>query len=150
MIKLIVFDIDGTLSDPSHRLKHIAGEKKDWDKFYSEVEKDSPIYPMLQLFDVYKLATFPQFKVVCITGRPERTREATLNWFKRYAEHLPDEIYMRKDHDYRSDVEVKKEWIKKLHEQDQEAWIAFEDRDRVVKMYRDLGIQCCQVAEGKY
>ena len=37
-MKYIIFDIDGVLADCSNRLKYIKGEKKDYDKFYSDEE----------------------------------------------------------------------------------------------------------------
>lgn len=150
MIETIVFDIDGTLADLSHRLKWVQGEEKNWDKFYGEVEKDDVIEPVAQLFILYSSFLVPRAKLICITGRPERTRKATLKWFRENIGPVPDEIYMRKDHDFRPDTEIKKEWIEKLQKDGYKIKMAFEDRDRVVKMYRDLGIQCCQVAEGTY
>lgn len=145
-----VFDIDGTLADLSHRLKWIQGEKKNWNKFYEEVEKDEVIEPIANVFRTLSLCLMNGVKVICITGRPERTRVATLQWFENKVGVKPLELYMRKNHDYRPDVEIKKEWVEKLRETGYLIQLAFEDRDRVVKMYRDLGIQCCQVADGAY
>lgn len=42
-IKYVIVDIDGTVADLSHRIHFIEGEKKDWDSFYNNVEKDKPI-----------------------------------------------------------------------------------------------------------
>lgn len=149
-MKTIVFDIDGTLADLSHRIKYLEGEKKDWDSFYGRVDEDEVIEEIAQIFVCYVCWMAPSNKVICITGRPERTKEATLKWFKEKIGFVPDELYMRKDRDWRPDVEIKKEWVEKLQKQGYEFQLAFEDRDRVVKMYRDLGIKCCQVAEGAY
>lgn len=155
MIDTIVFDIDGTLADIRHRLKWVSGEVKDWDRFYQDVRQDGVIEPIAELFLLtciglghYDIAY--NMRVICITGRPERTRAATLKWFREKIGPEPDAIYMRKDHDFRPDVEIKREWVEKLREEGHNFILAFEDRDRVVKMYRDLGIQCCQVAEGAY
>lgn len=35
----IIFDIDGTLANLDHRLRHILKEPKDWDAFYSDMTK---------------------------------------------------------------------------------------------------------------
>lgn len=150
MIEAVVFDIDGTLADLSHRLHWIQSEEKNWDKFYEDVDKDEIIKPIAQIFVAYASFLVPSSKLICITGRPERTREATLKWFRENIGPEPDGLYMRKNHDYRPDVEIKKEWIEKLQKKGYKIQLAFEDRDRVVKMYRDMGIQCCQVAEGAY
>ena len=146
----VVFDIDGTLADPSYRLHWIQGEKKNWDKFYEEVGKDKVIKPIADLFYSYVQFSSYSTKIICITGRPERTREDTLRWFKEKIGAVPDELYMRKNHDFRPDVEIKKEWVEKLQKKGYEFKLVFEDRDRVVKMYREMDIQCCQVAEGAY
>lgn len=149
-MKTIVFDIDGTLADLSHRIKYLEGEKKDWESFYEKVDEDEVIEEIAQIFTTYIYWIHPSSRVICITGRPERTREATLKWFEEKIGCVPDELYMRKDHDWRPDVEIKKDWVKSLQERGYEIILAFEDRDRVVKMYRDLGIRCCQVADGAY
>ena len=150
MIETVVFDIDGTLADLSHRVKWIQGEEKDWDKFYDGVGQDEVIEPIADIFRMY-LSTFsPSYRVVCITGRPERTHDDTLDWFKEKIGFEPHELCMRRDGDYRPDVEVKREWIEFLRREGHDIRMAFEDRGRVVKMYRELGIQCCQVAEGAY
>ena len=146
----VVFDIDGTLADLSHRLKWIQGEEKNWDKFYEKVEEDKEIKPIAQIFYLYSNFLAPSARLICITGRPERTREATLQWFEKEIGATPDELYMRENHDFRPDVEVKREWVERLRKEGYEFILAFEDRDRIVKMYRDMGIQCCQVAEGAY
>jgi phosphoglycolate phosphatase-like HAD superfamily hydrolase len=62
-------------------------------------------------------------------------------------------IYMRAKGDYRPDYEIKKEVLFKLFPtpQDRSKILGvFEDRDQVVKMYRDLGLRVFQVAEGNF
>ena len=49
-MKAYVFDIDGTLSDPAHRLHHIRGESVDWDAFFAACDQDAPIPHMVDLF----------------------------------------------------------------------------------------------------
>ena len=114
MTEAIVFDIDGTLADLSHRLKFVSGEHKDWERFYQGVGEDEVIVPIAQLFAMYASSLPPDSKLLCITGRPERTRAATLKWFREKIGPEPDAIYMRKDHDFRPDVEIKREWVEKL------------------------------------
>ena len=42
MTKAVIFDIDGTLADCSHRLHHVTGDKRDWNKFFAEMSEDPP------------------------------------------------------------------------------------------------------------
>ena len=58
-------------------------------------------------------------------------------------------LYMRGLGDARSDTDVKRD-IYNTHFADKKVWFVLEDRDKVVKMWRDLGLSCMQVAEGEY
>lgn len=60
-------------------------------------------------------------------------------------------LTMRAEGDHRSDDIVKKEMFYNLSEKEQEQiGIVFDDRDRVVKMWRSLGLTCFQVAPGDF
>ena len=153
MKNFIIFDIDGTLADISHRLHFIQGEKKDWEGFYGAMDKDQPIYEMTLLLRLLILTTMTdtEYKVVFVTGRPEKYREKTMKWLDNivHIENLNERLFMRKDGDHRQDYVVKREIVEKLREQGS-IRMAFEDRDQVVQMYRSLGIRCLQVVDGDY
>jgi hypothetical protein len=57
---------------------------------------------------------------------------------------------MRKHNDYRSDDIVKKEMYFEYIQPKYNVVCVFDDRDKVVKMWRDLGILCCQVYYGDF
>ena len=59
-------------------------------------------------------------------------------------------LYMRKEGDFRPDAKVKEELLNQIRSDGYEPILAFEDRQRVVDMWRRNGIQCCQVAPGDY
>lgn len=136
----VVFDMDGTLSDPAHRLHHL--EDKDWDSFYDECGGDAPIEHMCEVF--HAMDTLGH-KIEIWTGRRESCREDTENWLDRNILPIPP-IRMRANDDHRHDVTVKGEWIEKYGRPD----LVFEDRNSMVKFYRDCGIPCVQVAEGDF
>lgn len=149
--RAIVFDIDGTLSDPTHRLHHILGEKKDWKSFFAEAKDDPPILPMCYLAGVL-IHNFQ--KVIFLTGRSEIIKEDTFYWLE---EHLrakgslvPSDLVMRADGDRREDDIVKKELFLKYIEPRYDVEIVVEDRARCVKMWRELGLVCLQCAEGNF
>lgn len=141
----IVFDIDGTLSDPSHRLKYIQGEEKDWDAFFNAASLDSPITSTMVVLHALKDA---DHRIEFWTGRPERIREETSSWLAYWlgpwAADTP--LIMREDGDRRHDVEVKREYIQKRGY----PRIVFEDRKRNVEMFREEGIIVYHVAEGDF
>ncbi len=155
-----IFDIDGTIADCSHRLHHIQppfglvhfepGEtewKPDWDTFYSLCVNDKPIDNVCHLLRVLQR----DFEIIFITGRSEKFRNHTTEWLKRqlgsFAEY---HLFMRADGDHRPDYVIKKE-IYDEHIKDKFNVLGvFEDRDQVVKMWRELGLTCYQVADGSY
>jgi len=49
--KAIIVDLDGTLSDSSHRQHFMTGKKKDWKGFYSALEQDPPNKWCVELCD---------------------------------------------------------------------------------------------------
>lgn len=144
----VIFDIDGTLSDPTHRLRFITEqEPKDWDAFYAACGDDAPINEALDVLAVLDA----EHKVILATGRVESTRETTLEWFARhriYADEMP--LYMRKDGDHRPDTVVKREMLDQMRADGWEPTLAIEDRASVVAMWREAGLLCWQVAEGNF
>lgn len=154
MKNFIIFDIDGTLADIKHRLHFIEGDVKDWDGFYGAMSKDQPIFEMTDLLSTILNSwslTQINSEVVFVTGRPEKYRAKTMAWLQQqnHIENLDKRLFMRKDGDHRPDYLVKKEIVEELRHRGT-IKMAFEDRTQVVKMYREMGIRCLQVADGDY
>lgn len=139
----VVFDLDGTLSDPSHRLHFLQREKKDWRAFYAACDGDRPIYPVIRMFNAL---TITGADVQIWTGRSEEVREKTQTWLGLEGIH-PVRLRMRAEGDHRPDTVLKQEW---LDECSAKPRLVFEDRASVVAMWRANGITCCQVAEGQF
>jgi uncharacterized HAD superfamily protein len=136
----IIFDIDGTLSDPSQRLHFL--ENKDWDSFYEHCDED----PVISHVSFLAQELSKVHRIFILTGRPERVRKKTQKWLMEH--YIPyDRLLMRKDGDHRPDYIIKAEMVDSLK---LPIWLAIDDRDRVVKMFRDKGILCLQCREGDY
>lgn len=149
MNNCVVFDIDGTLSDCSHRVHFIKNTPKDYDSFlsYENVIKDKAINEIVQLHDILA----ENCHVIYITGRPERDRIVTEDWLRLNTKNPNGiELYMRKLNDYRQDTEVKSDIIDDLISKGYNITLAIDDRTSVVKMWRSKGIKCLQCAEGDY
>ena len=143
-----IFDIDGTIADCSHRLKHIQNDTPDWDTFYSLCVNDKPIDNVCHL-----LRMIPSdVDIIFITGRSEKWCNHTESWIGRYVFGTIRNraLFMRADGDHRPDYVIKKEiWEKHIKDKYNVLGV-FEDRDQVVKMWRELGLTCYQVADGSY
>lgn len=148
---MIIFDIDGVLSDCSHRLKYIQGNK-DWDKFHENVGYDKPIVAGCYLAFTLLNSKMYKEKVVFLTGRPEKCREKTLDWLKEYlglfGNIINENLIMREDDNHEPDTEFKRRIGERLGFKN--ISLVFEDRDRVVKMWRENGVICYQTCEGNY
>jgi|SRR6185312_2644228 len=146
MARCYLFDIDGTLADCSHRLRHIRSEPKDWRSFFAACGDDAPIPHMIELaitlFDADQ-------QIVYVSGRSDECRKETLEWLARHQ--LPEApLYMRKAGDHQDDDRLKAELLHHIVADGWEPIMAFDDRSRVVKMWRAKGIPCAQVSEGDF
>ena len=151
-MKYVIFDIDGVLADSSHRLHHIMKDPKDWDSFFNPALMMID-YPILPAFAVlHALQAEEDIRIIFFTGRPERTRDVTTRWLVQHMESADigysEELRMRANGDYRNDDIVKEQWLREIGPEN--VLCAFEDRNRIVAMYRRHGVICYQAAFGDF
>ena len=145
----IVFDLDSTLADTTHRnhfiLDHVP---KRWDAFYRACVDDPPIKHTIELL---KTLANSGHEVEIWSGRSDIVYVQTMEWLRNNKIHDYDirRILMRRAGDHRSDVRLKSGWLHELHP-DSYPDIVFEDRNRVVEMYRKNNVPCFQVAPGDF
>jgi phosphoglycolate phosphatase-like HAD superfamily hydrolase len=144
-MKCWVFDMDGTLADSSGRAHHLEG-KKNWDAWYAELGNDPLNEDVAAFADLAKLLGIG---VVICTGRGREYEDLTREWLEKYDIQYND-LYMRPARDYRDDTVIKRELLAQMRSVGWEPLLVFEDRSRVVKMWREEGIRCFQVAEGDF
>lgn len=145
-MRCYIFDIDGTLADLTHRLHHIQKQPKDWRSFFASVSDDAPIIHTIKLAIDVALAGAT---LVYVSGRSDECRAATEDWLRRHA--LPEgRVYMRKEGDHRPDHQVKVELLTQLRADGFNPVMTFDDRNTVVKMWREIGVPCAQVADGDF
>ena len=152
---VVVFDIDGTLANNDHRQHHLDKSPKDWDGFFSEMDKDTLNEAVTVIhgimaewleFNGKEIAS--RFTIILLTGRTERWRLKTEDWLDCH-DIIRDQLIMRADDDRREDHEYKEAWLKESGLKDQILFV-IEDRSRVVDMWRRNGITCFQCAKGDY
>jgi hypothetical protein len=146
----VVFDLDGTIADCTHRLHHIQmpahteGEwpEQDWAAFHAACAADTPIFPIQQVATAMIDAGH---RVEFWTGRSDHCRPQTEAWLA--ANGFPDlPVRMRAADDRTADHRLKAGWLAEHGKPD----LIFEDRASVVAMWRSHGIICCQVAPGDF
>lgn len=147
---IILFDIDGTIADNSHRSHFVEDQScrkdthvSDWDSFLhpDNVAKDRPITHMIELGRKFYDSLFT---IHILTGRQESLRDTTVLWLNRHGFSFYTELHMRSNNDYRPDYEVKREIINKYYKPGQ-IHLAIDDRKPVVDVFNFLGIPTLHV-----
>lgn len=161
MRPLYIFDLDGTLALIEHRLHHIQGPKKDWRAFFAAVGDDEPNMPVIRTLQALRKSGA---EVRIWSGRSDECKAQTVKWLQRHGCFgfptdvlwawpfgAPERFRMRKAGDYRDDVVVKGEWLAEMEPPEFNRLTGvFDDRARVVQMWRDAGVACFQVAPGEF
>jgi len=138
--RAVIFDIDGTLADLSHRLHHIKRQPINWDTFFAECVHDAPIQPILELA---RVAVAHGYKLILVSGRSDEVRQQTEEWLATHG--VPyQELHMRKAGDYRQDTIVKSEILDAILAAGNEIAFVVDDRPSVVAMWRSRGLTCLQ------
>ena len=145
---LIVFDIDGTLANIEHRLDYVRSKPKNWKAFDAGIPNDVVNPHVAEAFHSLKAAGN---EIIFASGRNERSRDATMKWLQdnRFWNYTA-KLYMRKADDFRSDDIVKREILDEIvADWGRQPDMVFDDRPRVVRMWRDEGIFVFNVYQGE-
>ena len=153
MKKTVIFDLDGTLAliDDRRALATKPNGKIDWDIFFdpANIQLDKPNWPVILMAQTLKKAGH---RVVIFSGRSKATKDATRDWLNQL--NIPfDVLKMRptgRDFMFMPDDKLKQNWLDQLFPDKNDILCIFDDRDKVVKMWRDNGLTCMQVAPGDF
>ena len=151
----VIFDLDGTLANIEERRKLATKDngKMDWNKFFDpeNIRLDKPNPAVIKMAQV--LAESGHM-IAILSGRSKGTQLTTKSWLNR--NNVPYHIIkMRptsKEWMYMPDDELKQHWLDDLFPGDIRDRIVavFDDRQKVVDMWRKNGLTCMQVAPGDF
>ena len=169
----VIFDLDGTLAKVDKRVKKAKIRTKangqdalDWGIFFdgkNVLELDEPNWPVI--FTAQAFAD-KSFKIVIFSGRNDRSFFETKEWLKKF--NVPfDLLVMRPDKfkdkswpiaegnpatpamRFMPDEILKKEMLDTFVDIN-DVFMVVDDRQKVVDMWRDLGLNTFQVAPGDF
>ena len=164
--KIVIFDLDGTLAliDKRRALATKNG-KMDWDVFFDRdnIKLDVPNTPVITMAQSLHSQGF---KIVIFSGRNDRGFDATVQWlddfkvpfdllvmrpdkFKDKSWPIADGNPATPDMRFMPDEILKKKMLDAFVDID-DVFLVVDDRDKVVKMWRDLGLNTFQVAPGDF
>lgn len=146
---IVIFDLDGTIALIDHRRHYVQGKgskatKEDWRNFYAACVDDEPNTPVVVILRVLFMAGHD---VIIFSGRSDEVRPQTEEWLNKHR--IPfHSLMMRKEGDYTPDEELKRSWLPLVSKE--QILCVFDDRQKVVNMWRAAGLPCLQVAAGDF
>lgn len=144
--KAVYSDLDGTLCNCEHRRHYV--ETGNWASFFAGMCDDTIISHTETALRALHAAGYA---IVIGTARPDEAnyRQMTLEWLDRH--NIPySAVYMRDGGDYRKDSIVKVEILERMLNDGWDIQFAFDDRDQVVRAFRDYGLPVFQVNDGDF
>jgi predicted kinase len=138
--RALLVDVDGTVA--------LHGDRDPYDT--SRYHEDTPNWPVINM--VRAMHRHHMHRIVFCSGREETYRRVTEAWLHEHvAVEFDFELHMRPAGDTRRDDIVKLELFDKYIRNRFNIVAAVDDRDRVVRAYRDvLGLPVWQVADGNF
>ncbi|MDX2257255.1 MAG: AAA family ATPase [Pseudanabaenaceae cyanobacterium bins.39] len=129
----IICDLDGTLA--------IIGDRSPYDA--AKCELDLVNEPVRSILETSGKA------IVFVSGREDKFKPQTLAWLAKHQIKF-EAIYMRQSGDLRKDSIVKREIYEQFLLNHYNIAFVLDDRDQVVRVWRDLGLTCLQVDYGDF
>ena len=173
MKNTVIFDLDGTLANiDARRLK--AGSpsgktptpsKMDWDVFFDpdNIKLDTPNDPVIKMAQLFKK---DGFKIVIFRGRNDRSFDTTKQWLNQ--NDVPFDLLVMRPDKFKSDSwpiadgnpatsdmrfmpdDILKKKMLDTFVDINDVFLVVDDRQKVVDMWRDLGLNTFQVAPGDF
>lgn len=135
-----------------HRRHLVETKPRRFDEFESLCGLDSPNKAVVQTMH---MLCDGGADIWIWSARSVKFRHETTLWLMRHAEidhWVADKIMrMRPIDDNSADEDLKRGWLTSMTVADRARLVAiFDDRDKVVRMWRSMGVACFQVAPGDF
>ena len=150
--EVVIFDLDGTLAliDDRRDLARDDKGKLDWRVFHSpdNIKLDKPNWPVIECARNFKKAGYVIF---IFSGRSDATEARTQEWLSKFQ--IPYDKLVMRPHEtlnFIPDEKLKMQMLDESLATVEDIFCVFDDRQKVVDMWRSLGLTCLQVAPGDF
>ena len=173
MKNTVIFDLDGTLANIDARRPKAGSpsgktpppSKMDWDVFFDpdNIKLDTPNDPVIKMAQLFKK---DGFKIVIFSGRNDRSFDTTKQWLNQ--NDVPFDLLVMRPDKFKSDSwpiadgnpatsdmrfmpdDILKKKMLDTFVDINDVFLVVDDRQKVVDMWRDLGLNTFQVAPGDF
>ena len=143
--EVIIFDLDGVISDAAHRQHFLKRTERDWDGFFSACTEDPPIISGVKLINVLN----KYHKTIILTARPKSVQSETVDWLKRHCV-VWDVLIMRSDVDHQQSSEMKLSALKQIRDAGYYPILVFDDDPKNIAMFLEQEVPAVSVHSGYY
>ena len=151
MKNTIIFDLDGTIAlvDKRREASKLPDGKLNWNEWSNpfNIKLDEPNEPVIKMAQLF---AEDGFNIVILSGRSDKTERTTRSWLSR--NRVPFHKLVMRPHktmNFVPDEILKKDMLDK-HIDIDDIFMVVDDRQKVVDMWRDLGLNTFQVAPGNF
>jgi len=138
------------------------GWSADWSAFFAGCVDDLPNLPVIRTLQALRSGGA---EIWIWSGRSDKVKAQTVEWLGKHGclssnpacflsawlFAAPERFRMRVEGDYTPDEELKRGWLSEIEPPEYKRLVGvFDDRDRVVAMWRAAGVPCFQVAPGEF
>jgi|TARA_Y100000296_G_scaffold56244_1_gene64518 phosphatidate phosphatase PAH1 len=149
---IIIFDLDGTLAiiDKRRDLSRKPNGKIDFNKLHdsSLIKHDVPNMPVVKMAQLF---AENGFTIVIFSGRSDKTMLTTRSWLTH--NRVPFHTLIMRPHktmNFVPDEVLKKQMLDNAPFDVDDILMVVDDRQKVVDMWRSLGLTVFQVADGNF
>lgn len=145
-MRAVILDMDGTACNVTSIRHLVTGETRNFHAFHT-ASVDCP--PNADVIDSVKKDQANGLAILVVTARQLRYAPHTMFWLSGPDVELEwNELYMRRDGDFRPDYEVKKDILEMIRADGYEPVKAYEDNPNVLRLWKEEGIPEIVVVEG--
>ena len=141
----VVFDLDGVISDATHRQPYLRQQPQDWRGFFAAGIDD----PVIESGRALAGSVGQGHAVIILTARPSYMASGTVDWLERN-DVRHDLLVVRPAADRRSSPEYKHDELVEMGSAGYDVQLAIDDDQEIVDMYRRQDVFALYVHSGYY
>mgnify|MGYP001479175378 FL=1 len=142
---VVIFDLDGVISDASHRQHYLRNEEKDWNGFFSACTEDPPIISGVKLINLLN----ESHKIIILTARPDSVQSETIDWLRKHGV-VWDALIMRSNDDHQQSSKMKLSALNQIIDAGYVPILVFDDDPKNINMFWEHEVPAISVHSGYY